>query len=128
MSVSSPYIVRAGDVPAYSPAGHTGTRNYRLVAPGVNGARLMEVVLGDIEQSAGVSEHAHPGMEQAQYIIEGTAEVVVEGVRHSVGPGDMLFFPPDVFHAVTVTSPRMKALIIYSPPYGEAADKVVRRG
>ena len=46
MSVSSPYIVRAGDVPAYSPAGHTGTRNYRLVAPGVNGARFMEVVLG----------------------------------------------------------------------------------
>ena len=46
MSESSPYIVRAGEVPAYSPAGHTGTRNYRLVAPGVNGARFMEVEIG----------------------------------------------------------------------------------
>jgi acyl-CoA reductase-like NAD-dependent aldehyde dehydrogenase len=41
--------------------------------------------------------------------------------------GDLCFFPPDVFHSVRVTSERMKVLIIYSPPYAENPDKVVRK-
>jgi quercetin dioxygenase-like cupin family protein len=87
----------------------------------------MEVILGDIERGAGVSTHAHPGMEQAQYFLEGEAEVTIEGETHQVRAGDICFFPADVFHAVRVTSARAKVLIIYSPPYAEQPGKVVHR-
>jgi quercetin dioxygenase-like cupin family protein len=66
-------------------------------------------------------------MEQAQYFLEGEAEVVVDGETHQVRAGDLCFFPADVFHAVKVTSPRAKVLIVYSPPYGENPAKVVRK-
>ena len=125
--MKSRYIVRAGEQPSYSPANHSGTRNTRLVAEALNGARFMEVILGDIERGAGVSTHAHPGMEQAQYFLEGEAEVTVEGETHHVRAGDLCFFPADVFHSVRVTSASAKVLIIYSPPYAEAPGKVVRR-
>jgi hypothetical protein len=35
---------------SYSPANHSGTKNYRLVSPGVNGARYMEIIYCDIER------------------------------------------------------------------------------
>jgi quercetin dioxygenase-like cupin family protein len=121
------YVVRAGEEPSYAPANHSGTRNTRLVSQALNGARHMEVVLGEVEKGAGVSTHAHPGMEQAQYFLEGEAEVVVDGETYQVRAGDMCFFPADVYHRVRVTSERMKVLIVYSPPYGESPDKVKRK-
>lgn len=121
------YVVRKSDFSWYSPANHTGTRNARLVSEALNGARFMEVVLGEVERGAGVSTHAHPGVEQAQYFLEGEAEVVIDGETHHVGAGDLCFFPADVFHSVRVTSERMKVLIIYSPPYAESPDKVIRK-
>jgi len=123
----SNYVVRAADQPSYGPANHVGTKNTRLVSAALNGARMMEVIVAEVERGAGVSTHAHPGMEQAQYILEGTARVEIEGEVHNVGPGDMCFFPEGVFHSVTVTSERMKTLVIYAPPYAESPDKVVRR-
>jgi len=125
-SMKSRFVIRPGDVPGYSPAGHTGTVNRRLVGAH-NGARFMEIVLGDVERNEGVKAHAHPGMEQAQYIIEGTARLEVDSEVIDVQAGDLCFFPADVFHAITVTSPRMRVLIVYSPPYAESPDKLIRR-
>jgi len=121
------YVLRPEDVPAYSPAGHSGTRNHRLVAPGVNGAQFMEVIYGDIEKHEGSVPHAHPELEQATYVIEGEAIVEVDGVTHRVRGGDLLFFPAGVFHDIKVLTERIRLLVIYAPPYGEAPDKVVRR-
>jgi len=126
-AAKSRYVLRADEMPSYSPANHTGTKNTRLVSQALNGARFMEIIVGEVEKGAGVSTHAHPGMEQAQYFLEGEAEVVVEGETYHAKAGDLCFFPADVFHSVKVTSERMKVLIIYAPPYGESPDKVVRK-
>jgi mannose-6-phosphate isomerase-like protein (cupin superfamily) len=41
--------------------------------------------------------------------------------------GDTCFFPADEMHVFTVTSEcPVKLLVIYSPPYGESPDKVIR--
>jgi quercetin dioxygenase-like cupin family protein len=121
------YVVRANEQPSYGPANHTGTKNIRLVSAALNGAQKMEIIVAEVDRGAGVSTHAHPGMEQAQYILEGEARVEIEGEVYHVGPGDMCFFPEGVFHAVTVTSARMKTLVVYSPPYAEQPDKVIKK-
>jgi quercetin dioxygenase-like cupin family protein len=121
------YVLRPEDVPAYSPANHSGTRNHRMVAPGVNGAQFMEIIYGDIERHAGSVAHAHPGLEQATYVIEGEATVEVDGITHQVKGGDLLFFPAHVFHDIQVVSERIKLLVIYAPPYGENPAQVITR-
>jgi len=124
MTEKSPYIIRAGEVPSCSPANRTGTKNYRLVGPGVNGAKYMEIAVGDIERHAGSPAHAHPDLEQAVYILDGEAMAGIYGVEHHVKPGDMMFFPAKVFHSIRVLTERIKFLVIYSPPYGEDPAKV----
>ena len=126
MSKAAQYVIRAEDVTPYSPAHHSGTKNYRMVGPAVNGATRMEIVLGDIERSQGALPHAHPDLEQAAYILQGEALALIDGVEYRVKPGDLCFFPPNVFHSITVVSERLKLLVVYSPPYGESPDKVVK--
>ena len=126
MSAKSPYVIRAADVAAYNPANHTGTRNYRLISPAVNGAKHMEILLGDIERNEGSPAHAHPDLEQAVYVLEGEAIAGIDGVDHHVRAGDMMYFPARVFHSIKVLTERIKILVIYSPPYGEDPAKLIR--
>ena len=121
----SPYIIRASEQEGYSPANHSGTRNTRLVGPGVNGAKHLEIALGVIERNAGAPAHAHPDLEQAVYVLEGEAIAGIDGVDHHVEAGDMIFYPPRVFHSIKVLTERIKILVIYSPPYGEDPAKVM---
>jgi quercetin dioxygenase-like cupin family protein len=120
------YFVRGAQVPPYHPANHTGTTNRRLIGPQNVGAGI-EVVLGVIEKGKGALPHAHPGIEQVCYLLEGRALAEVGGERCELQPGDACYFPPDEMHVFTVTSDEpAKVLVIYSPPYGESPDKVIR--
>lgn len=127
--MASRFFVRGAEVPTYSPANHTGTVNRRLIGPETVGARHLEVLLGVIEKGQGAAPHAHPGLEQVCYMLEGTALAEVDGERCELGPGDACYFPADAMHVFTVTSEQpARVLVIYSPPYGESPDKVVRPG
>jgi quercetin dioxygenase-like cupin family protein len=126
VNAKSPYIIRASEMVPYSPANHTGTKNYRLVGPHLNGAKHLEIVLGDIERNEGSPPHAHPGLEQAVYVLEGEAIAGIDGVDQHVRAGDMMFFPARVFHSIKVLTDRIKLLVIYSPPYDEDPTKVIR--
>jgi quercetin dioxygenase-like cupin family protein len=123
----SRYFIQAADVPPYHPANHTGTTNRRLIGADNVGARNVEVVLGVIEKGRGAEPHAHPGMEQVCYLLEGTAVAEVAGERCAMKPGDACYFPADQMHKFTATSDTpVKVLVIYSPPYGESPHKVIR--
>jgi quercetin dioxygenase-like cupin family protein len=124
--MTDPHFIRAADVPAYHPANHEHTSNQRLVGP-ANGARHLEVVLGTIGRGGGALPHAHPGMEQVCYLLEGSARAEVDGRSFDMAPGDTCFFPAGAMHVFTVTSEQpAKVLVIYSPPYGEDPSRVVR--
>ena len=119
------FLVRPADVPPYHPANHTGTTNRRLIGPETVGARNVEVLLGVIEKDEGAAAHAHPGMEQVCYLLEGSAMVELDGERREMQPGDACYFPADKMHKFTATSEKpAKVLVIYSPPYGESPDRV----
>ena len=121
------YLVRQADVPAYQPANHHHTFNQRLIGPETVGARQMEMLIGTLHKGGGALPHAHPGIEQSCYLLEGTAHVKVGDESFDMVPGDTCFFPADMMHVFTVTSDTpVKLLVIYSPPYGESPDKVIR--
>jgi len=123
----SRFFVRGAEVPGYHPANHTGTTNRRLIGPETVGAKGVEVVLGTIERGQGALPHAHPGIEQVCYMLEGTAVAEVGGERCELGPGDACYFPPDALHVFTVTSDTpARVLVVYTPPYGENPQNVVR--
>ena len=111
--------VRQSEVAPYSPANHTGTRNYRLIGPETVGAKQVEVLVGEIERGKGALPHAHPGIEQVCYLLEGAAHVEVEGEKFELAPGEACFFPAGAQHLFVVTSERAKVLVIYAPPYLE---------
>ncbi len=126
---TSQYHVRPAQVPAYHPAHHAHTANQRLIGPDNVGARQMEVVLGTLHPGGGALPHAHPGIEQACYLLEGTARAEVGDQVFDLLPGEMCFFPADVPHIFTVTSATpVRLLVIYSPPYLESPERVVRPG
>ena len=121
------YFVRAAEVPPYHPANHSGTTNRRLIGRETVGARNVEVVLGVIEKNEGAAPHAHPGMEQVCYLLAGRALAEIDGERCELGPGDTCFFPAGKMHKFTAISDEpVKVLVIYSPPYGESPERVIR--
>jgi quercetin dioxygenase-like cupin family protein len=118
-------VIRPSEMPGYCPANHHGTTNVRLIGPH-NGAKYMEVLLGEFAPGGNALAHAHPALEQAVYVLEGTATAGIDGVEHEVHAGDVMFFPEGVFHSLKVTSAKVKLLVFYAPPYGEDPSKVVR--
>jgi quercetin dioxygenase-like cupin family protein len=123
----SKYLIRQQDVKPYSPANHHGTRNFRLISPETVGATQLEVLIGEVEKGKGALPHAHPGIEQACYMLEGTAHVEVCGEAFEIGPGEACFFPANEMHLLTVTSERAKIMVIYAPPYLEKPENARTR-
>ena len=117
--MKSRYCVRQSDVTPYSPANHTGTRNFRLIGPETVGAQQVEVLIGEVERGKGALPHAHPGIEQVCYLLEGEAHVEVGGEKFEMKPGEACFFPADAMHLFVATSERARVMVIYSPPYLE---------
>lgn len=127
MTIASRYHVRVSDVPTYQPANHSRTSNRRLIGPENVGAQQMEVVLGTLLPGGRAEPHAHPGIEQACFLLQGAARVEVAGEIFNMVPGDMCFFPANVFHTFIATGDEpVKVLVMYSPPYREATGASVR--
>ena len=122
----SKYHVKQKDVKPYSPANHTGTHNFRMIGPETVGASQLEVQVGEVERGKGALPHAHPGIEQACYMLEGTAHVEIGGEKFEMAPGDACFFPADMLHLLIVTSDKAKVLVMYSPPYLEKPENARR--
>lgn len=126
--MSSKYHVRQAAAPTYTPTNHEGTRNQRLIGRDNVGAQNMEVVLGTIQRGGGALPHAHPGVEQACYLLEGTAHVEVGDDAFEMVAGEACFFPAGSMHVFQVTSSSARVLVVYSPPYEENPRRVIRPG
>ena len=121
------YFIREDEIEGYHPANHVGTLNRRLIGPETVGAKQLEVLVGHIQHGKGALPHAHPGIEQVCYMLQGRAVAEVGGQRQELGPGDCCFFPADAMHTFTVVSEEpVRVLVIYSPPYEESPERVIR--
>ena len=124
--MKSRYLVRQSEVTPYSPANHTGTQNFRMIGPETVGAKQVEVLIGEVARGKGALPHAHPGIEQVCYLLEGEAHVEVGGEKFEMKPGEACFFPADQPHLFIATSEKVRVMVIYAPPYLENPANVRR--
>lgn len=67
------------------------------------------VTMFAFDKGEGLSEHTSPFDALAQ-IVDGEAEIIVAGVRHQLGAGDLILLPANVPHALEATR-RFKMLL-----------------
>ena len=89
-------------------------------------SKNVEVLIGEIERGEGALPHAHPGIEQVAYLLEGTADVEVGEEKFKMEAGDTAYFPADVPHRFQATSRKVRVMVIYTPPYLEKPENVRR--
>jgi quercetin dioxygenase-like cupin family protein len=109
-------IRNLADFKRYSPPGHTGTSNLRLVEKGFCGA--FEMVHGTIDPGCGAERHSHETEAQVCYVLDGEMEVTFDDdppVR--CGAGAVVEIPSRVdHHIINCGDTPLRLLVIYSPP------------
>jgi quercetin dioxygenase-like cupin family protein len=111
----APRIVHIDDRVPYSPPGHGGTVNRRLVEAGL-GAGL-EMVLGDVALGGAAHPHSHDSAWQIVMVLEGVLEHSEPGVAPTrCPPGSVIRIPPGLVHGARAVDGPARVLVIYSPP------------
>jgi quercetin dioxygenase-like cupin family protein len=64
--------------------------------------------------------HRHPHSEEIIFVRTGSGTVVVDAVRHRVGPGDVVHIPPGAAHA-TIPDPGSDVELVCFFPHPELA-------
>jgi quercetin dioxygenase-like cupin family protein len=88
------------------------------------------IYVGVVRGAAGyvLATHRHAAGAELVYVLEGSAEVTVEGSgKQAVGPGHALYLPAGVEHGLRVVKP-LRALQVYAPAGPERRYKNFRRG
>jgi quercetin dioxygenase-like cupin family protein len=117
-------IAGLSEIPAYSPPGHSGTVNRRLVERGDCGH--FEMILGEIAPGGTADRHAHDVEFQAIYILSGAAEVALgDGPVRRCGAGTVIRIPPGLVHEVrSVGTEPLRLIVVYSPPLLPRGDRL----
>lgn len=68
---------------------------------------------------AGTDRHYHKASEEFYFMLEGEAQMEIDGETCSVGPGDGILIPPGAWHQIIAKS-RARFLCCCAPPYDHA--------
>jgi len=85
-----------------------------VVSKTIIGKKTGSVTLFAFDKGQGLSEHTAP-FEAIVYIVEGEAEITVDGKPHRVKKGEMIILPASIPHALnSITSFKMLLTMIKS--------------
>lgn len=102
--------------PAHSP----GAISKMLVRPETVGSEHMDFRISTYQPMSYVEPHAHKVQEQIYHVLEGEGLMELDGDRSVVRPGDYIFIPPGVSHAIYNTGRTdLTFFVITSPPNDE---------
>ena len=97
-----------------------------LSEPKVTGTSRFTAGVVVLEPGQGHQRHNHPGVEEILYVVSGEGEQMVETLgedgaphetRRKIGPGTLVYIPPDEFHETLNTGwEPLKLMAIYAPP------------
>lgn len=92
------HIRNAGSVPALE-SSH-GEIVYELAGVAAGGASAHSVARIRIPPGKASRPHYHPLAEESYFILEGVAEIEVDGERATLRPGDAVAIPPTAVHRI----------------------------
>ena len=104
----------------------TATLDVRLKPGQATGAalrRLRPALAGfpsgavTLEAGQATQRHYHARSEEIYLIVEGRAEMELDGERRPVGPGDAILIPPGAWHELRAGDARVRLLCCCAPPY-----------
>jgi quercetin dioxygenase-like cupin family protein len=72
----------------------------RVLANRASGPEMLTITEATMEPGVAIPYHRHPNAEETMFIVEGRAEMVVDGKRFLAGPGDAVLAPRGLGHAV----------------------------
>jgi len=106
---------RVGQVRAYQ---DDGAVNHILLGAGKFEARNLLITWTVVAPRGQQRGHTHVSSEQAYIFIHGTGRMQVGDEKEFVGPGELVYVPPGVFHSVTNTGEENLVFITAaSPPF-----------
>lgn len=111
------FVVRADERRVLDIHGSAGTEaTHALMSPGLNGALEAIWVEAPPGYDTSATPFSHPG-EEFGVVLEGRHEVFVDGVRHTLGPGDSITYPSSTPHWYrNAGDEHVKAIWIITPP------------
>ncbi|HLI15531.1 MAG TPA: cupin domain-containing protein [Acidimicrobiales bacterium] len=87
-----------------------------LVTKETCGAQNLDVFLSSYAPKAYAEEHVHERTEECFYIIAGEGLFVLDGERHLVGPGTIVFAPPGTRHGIFNTGMSDLVFVVAASP------------
>ena len=82
------------------------------------GARNGSLAEAELGPGQATERHYHAETEEFYVLLEGSAEMEVDGERRAVGPGDAVLIPPGAWHQITASGDGgVRFLCACAPPY-----------
>ncbi len=116
VSAKKGFVTKVSAVTPRSPAKHSETSAWRLLAPAVHGNTAAVVSLVEIRPGGKAEPDAHEGSEQMFYIISGRVKAHVSGEDFDVEPNCLLFVPEGVLHSMEVVGEEVLRMVVITAP------------
>jgi mannose-6-phosphate isomerase-like protein (cupin superfamily) len=88
----------------------------KLLVNESHGSKYFDFRVSSYQPKGYCEPHTHEIAENIYYILKGTGIVELEGVRHLVGPGKVIFVPPGVEHGIANTGFEDLIFIVAASP------------
>ncbi len=86
-------------------------------SPGMAALNKLDVAIARVFPNATSPSHFHRDTEEQYFILEGTGEMIIDGVTTPIAPGDCVRLPTHVVHAIRAHDSGLKLAVVTSPPY-----------
>jgi mannose-6-phosphate isomerase-like protein (cupin superfamily) len=83
----------------------------------LGGALNQSLAEAELGPGQATERHYHAATEELYVLLEGTAEMEVDGERRRVGPGDAILIPPGAWHEIRADETSVRFLCCCAPPY-----------
>ena len=88
-----------------------------LLDRALGGARHQSLAEATLDPGQATERHYHAATEEIYVLLEGTAEMEVDGERGHVGPGDAVLIAPQAWHQIRSGGAPVRFLCCCAPPY-----------
>lgn len=88
----------------------------KMLVNGSTGSKYFDFRISSYQPKGYCAAHVHKHAENIYYILKGEGVVELDGQRHLVGPGHVIFIPPKVKHAIINTGFEDLIFIVAASP------------